>query len=195
MEAEQRFTEAIRLIDEANAEDPRSEEFEGSSHPRELLFSSRVFERIHELTDDPSEALLLAARAHTLRRWAIPRDQYEMNTVGYHQWRNALAKFHAEEAERILQGVGYPADVKERVTTLILRKNWPKDRDARLLEDADCIVFLEMKLHRYVDEWDEEKMIRILRQTIAKMTPEGREVAMSLRLGERERELVLKAAK
>lgn len=193
MDTEQRFTNAIERIDAANGEDPRTEVFEGSQQPRELLFSRRVYDRVKDLTDDPSEELLLAARAHTLRRWAIPRDKYEMNTIGYHQWRNALAEFHAEEAEKILRDVGFAAESVDRVTSLITRKNWPKDGDACVLEDADCLVFLETKLQRYAEEWDDEKTIRILRQTIAKMTPKGREFAMKLSLGERERQLVMRA--
>src|SRR5262245_8174066 len=124
-----RFDEAIRRFDAANSEDPRVEVVAGVRQPRELLFATRVFDWVQRLVAQPSEALLLAARGHTLRRWAIPREQYPRDNIGYHEWRDALAKFHAEEAGRILQEVGYPEVTTARVKVLIRRELWPRDSD------------------------------------------------------------------
>ena len=33
------------------------------------------------------ETLLLAARAHHLRRWELPRDSYPVGRAGYLRWR------------------------------------------------------------------------------------------------------------
>jgi hypothetical protein len=162
----ERLAEAIRRIDDANAEDPRTEAVNGVDQPRELLFARRVHEWVMRLAADPPEALLLAARAHTLRRWMVPRDRYPMTNIGYHEWRDACATFHAQETERILRDVGYPQDAIDRVTALITKQDWESDPDARTLEDADCLAFLESKLHRYLDEWDEKKTIGILRRTL-----------------------------
>jgi len=189
-----RFNEAIARIDGANREDPRTQIVDGQAQSRELLFSRRVFDWIGRLADAPSEELLLAARAHTLRRWRIPRDRYPMTTIGYHQWRDALAQFHAEEAEAILRDVGYPGETVEKVRVFITRKNWPADREACVLEDADCLVFLETKLGEYLDDWDEAKTVRILKRTLRKMTPDARTRAMQLPLGDRERELLGRVA-
>jgi len=95
-------------------------------------------------------------------------------------WRNALAKFHAEESRRILEGLGYDADLISRVSALILRTNFPGDPDSRALEDADCLVFLETKLQDYLEEWGKEKTLRILRQTLSKMTPTAAVLAREL---------------
>ncbi len=149
---------------------------------------------MRKLVDDPSEELLLAARAYTLRRWSIPRERYPRTTVGYHQWRDALAQFHAKEAEEILREVGYPADAIRRVKAFITKENWPAEPEACALEDADCLVFLETKLQNYVDEWEEEKTLRVLQRTLRKMTPDAREHALRLKLGERERDLLHRAA-
>lgn len=175
-----RFEEAIRQFDLANSEDPRTELIEGSQQSRELLFSRRVYDWVLRLNPDASETLLLAARSHTLKRWIIPRDQYPMTTPGYHKWRNALAKFHAEQARQILVELEYDPDTISRVAALILRTHFPADPDSRTLEDADCLVFLETKLHEYVDEWGPEKTVRILRQTFAKMSPSARSLARNL---------------
>lgn len=190
---DQRFVEAIKRIDAANSEDPRTEIVDGQPQPRELLFSQRVYEWVKKLTDDPSEELLLAARAHTLRRWMIPRDRYPKTTVGYHQWRDALAQYHANEAETILQAVGYSADTIHTVKEFITKANWPENSEACVLEDADCLVFLETKLSNYINEWEESKAIKILQRTFKKMTPEGRTYAMQLKLGEPERDLLQRA--
>ena len=194
MQRDERFSEAIKKIDAANQEDPRSEMVDGRPQPRELLFAQRVYQWVEQLAEAPSEELLLAARAHTLRRWMIPRDRYPMTTVGYHQWRNALAQFHADEAETILHAAGYPAEQIQSIRDFITKKNWPENKEACVLEDADCLVFLETKLSDYIDDWQDTKTLRILQRTIRKMTPEARTRAFQLKLGERERELVHRAA-
>ena len=190
---DRRFHEAIERIDAANGDDPRTELVEGKPRPRELLFAQRVYEWVGKLVDHPSEELLLAARAHTLRRWLIPRDRYPKTTVGYHQWRDALAQFHADEAESILRAVGYSDETIQKIRAFITKKNWPEDNEACVLEDADCLVFLETKLQDYTDAWEESKALRILKRTFRKMTPDGRARADELKLGDRERELVRRA--
>ncbi len=193
MQRDERFSEAIKKIDAANMEDPRSEIVHGSPQPRELLFAQRVYRWVEQLVAEPSEELLLAARAHTLCRWRIPRDRYPMTTVGYHQWRNALAQFHADEAESILRAASYPVDKIQKVRDFITKENWPENKEACVLEDADCLVFLDTKLPDYLDAWEESKTLRILRRTLRKMTPEGRAQALQLKLGDRVRELVRRA--
>ena len=189
------FAEAIKRIDAANQEDPRTEIVHGQPEPRERLFAQRVYKWVQQLVKNPSEELLVAARAHTIRRWLIPRDRYPMTTVGYHQWRDALAQFHADETESILRAVDYPPEKIQTVREFITKKNWPENEEACALEDADCLVFLETKLAEYVDAWEESKAIRILQRTWRKMTPEGRTRALQLKLGERERELVDQAVR
>ena len=193
MRDDERFAEAIRRIDEANGEDPRTERVDGAPHPRELLFAKRVYEWVRKLVAEPSEELLLAARAHSLRRWMIPRDRYPRTTPGYRQWREALAVFHADQAGRILVDVGYTELTITRVRALIVRENWRNDPEGRALEDADCLVFLETKLEGYLDEWEEKKTVNILKKTLRKMTPIGKEHAGSLRLSDRCAELLRQA--
>ena len=193
MREDERFAEAIRRIDEANGEDPRTELVDGAPHPRELLFARRVYDWVRKLVAQPSEELLLAARAHTLRRWMIPRDRYPMTTPGYHQWRDALAAFHADQVECVLQEVGYPPQTIDRVKALIIRQDWRNDPEGRVLEDADCLVFLETKLEGYLDEWEEKKTVNILKKTLRKMTPAGKEHAAGLRLSPRCAELLRRA--
>ncbi len=180
-----RLAEALRRINDSNREDPRTETIGGLAVPKELAFADCVEKWVRRLLEHPSDELRLAARAHTLRRWMIPRDRYPKTTAGYHQWRHALAQFHAEQAASILRDVGYDEPVLTRLRDLITKKNWMKDPEGRALEDADCLAFLELKLANYLDEWDEEKTVDILRKTLGKMTPKARELAASLHLDPR----------
>jgi hypothetical protein len=189
------FDEAIQRFDAANFEDPRREMFDGQLHAREWLFARRVYEWVQRLTPEPSEALLLAARAHTLRRWMIPRDRYPRTVVGYHEWRGAQSQFHAEQAETILREVGYPAGTIQTVKDLITKANWPGSAEARILEDADCLVFIETKLSDYVDAWGDEKSVHILARTIKKMSSDAQTQALQLDVSPRERELLQRAVR
>lgn len=173
-------------MDAANREDPRTEEVDGLTESRELLFARRTYAWVEKLSDAPSEELLLATRGHSLRRWEIPRDRYPQTTVGYHEWRDALSSFHAEQTAAILREVGYPEAAVERVSILITKKDWMKDPEGRVLEDADCLVFLETKLGDYVDEWDDAKMYRVISGTLNKMTARARGFVEELELGARE---------
>lgn len=182
MKGETRLATALRRIDDANRLDPRTDVVDGAPYPRELRFAERVYEWVEKLEQHPSEPLLLAARSHTLRRWEIPRENYPMDNPGYHAWRDALAVFHADAAASILRSVGYPDETIHQVRTLITRELWPQNNDACTLEDADCLAFLELKLETYLDQWGEQKTVRILRQTLRKMSPAARKMAVRVDL-------------
>ena len=147
---------------------------------KEYPFTQKVVEWINKLTPSPSEALLLAAWGHTLQRWAIERKTYPMNPKGYHQWRKVLSELSAKETESILKSENYPEEIIHRVKELILKTTFPKDPESRVLEDADCLAFLELKFESYISEWDETKYIRILQGTLEKMTPQAQEFAKKL---------------
>ena len=191
--ASDRFQSAIGAIDAANAQDPRSAHCKDRDGPRELLFAQCVYQWVTQLDGEASEPLLLAARAHTLCRWEVPRSRYAMNRQGYHEWRDACAVYHAQVAGKMLREQGYEDGAVNQVLALILKKNWPADPEARTLADADCLAFLELKLSSYVEEWEAEKAVNILRRSLAKMTPKARELATSIALDPRTAELVQRA--
>jgi hypothetical protein len=179
------FRMAIDEFDRANGEDPRRQRVEGRDHPRELVFSRRVTHWLLQLAPDAAEAVQLAARGHTLRRWEIPRTRYPNDTAGYHAWRDATAAHSAEIAETLLRSIGYPDEKIRRVRQLITRELFPHDSDAQRLEDADCLAFLELKLTDYLDRWDEEKLRRILNGTWMKMSGQARTLARQTTLDPR----------
>jgi len=187
------FDEALRRFDEENARDPNAEIAEGIPQPRELLYARRLSDWVLKLAPNASEELRLAARCQHICRWQIPRSSYPMTRVGYLKWRNDLKTFHANKAGDILRQVGYPNEVIVRVQDLNLKKNFPADPEARVLEDALCLVFLEFQFGEFAAKTDEPKVISILQKTWKKITPGAQECALKLPFSERERTLIQRA--
>jgi hypothetical protein len=190
-----RFEAALRRFDEENSRDPNGETVDGVPHPRELLYAQRLTDWVLRLCPEASEELRLAARCQHLCRWKIPRQSCPMTRAGYLQWRAALKKFHAQKAGDILRETGYPEDVIRRVQDLNLKKHFPDDPEARVLEDALCLVFLEFQLADLATRTAEDKTINALQKSWQKMTPAARAEALKLNYGEREKALLQCARK
>ena len=191
----QRFKSALRRFDGENSRDPNTRVINGVSEPREWFYAQQLTKWILRLCPDASEELRLAARSQHLCRWEIPRQSYPMTRAGYLQWRAALKKFHAQKAGDILCEAGYPEDVIRRVQDLNLKKNFPDDPEARVLEDALCLVFLEFQLADLAARTAEDKTINALRKSWAKMTEAARAEALQLKFGGREKDLIERALK
>ncbi|MGA3066904.1 MAG: DUF4202 domain-containing protein [Tepidisphaeraceae bacterium] len=186
-----RFSEAIRRFDAANAADPN--QIEGTAV--QLLYARRMTDWLSRLYPDASEALRLAARSQHIRRWQIPRSQYPITRGGYHQWRTALYSFHAEEAGRILSDLGYDRETIAGVQSLLRKEKLKSNSDMQALEDVICLVFLEFELADFAPKHDEGKMLTILRRTWAKMSPRGHEAALQLNYSPELKALIGKALK
>jgi hypothetical protein len=178
-----RFDAAIAAFDAANAKDPNREEERGAAQPKELLYARRMSAMLERFAPDASEAVRLAARCQHIRRWEIPRDAYPRTPEGYRAWRRRLMDFHADSAGRILREAGYEEATVAHVQALVRKERLKRDPDSQLLEDVVDLVFLEHYLERFVaehPEYDEAKLADILRKTWAKMSPRGREAALSI---------------
>lgn len=175
--------EAIRRIDEANQADPFREESQGQSFAKEVLYSLRMTEWLHRFVKHPSEALQIAVRAQHICRWTIPRDQYPEGRKGYHQWRIALQKFHAEKTGAILRDIGYDEPFIQRVQALLRKENLRNNPETQQLEDVVCLVFLEHYFTDFVDkgEYDEAKLVDIVQKTWEKMSESAHQEALRLR--------------
>lgn len=185
-----RFEAAIHRFDEQNAADPNQEIANGVSHPRELLYAQRLTGWVLRLQPDASESLLLAARCQHICRWMIPRGEFPMDRAGYLKWRTELKKFHAAKACEILREVGYDETIVEQVRALNLKKDFPRNVDSRVLEDALCLVFLEFQFGDLAVRTSEEKMVCVLRKSWSKMTEQARSAALRIPFGEREDRLI-----
>lgn len=189
----ERFRAAIRRFDEENSRDPHTETADGATSPRELLNAKRLSEWVMKLAPDASEVLRLAARCQHLGRWLVPRDTYAMTREGYLRWRSDLKKMHARRAGEILREVGYPEEIAVRVQELNLKKNFPQDPECRVLEDALCLVFLQYQLAELASRTAEDKIVNALRKSWKKMSPAGRDQALRLSYGDREKALLDRA--
>jgi len=176
----QRFHAAIGRFDEENAADPNMEVANGSAQPRELLYAKRLTDWVLKLQKDASESLQLAARCQHICRWHSPRSAYPMDRIGYLKWRADLKKFHAAKAGEILRETGYDEAMVEQVQALNLKKDFPKNEDSRVLEDALCLVFLEFQYSELATKTDEKKMVTVLKKSWAKMTDQARSEALRL---------------
>lgn len=176
----ERYAAAIAAIDAANAADPVKLTVAGVERPKELAHAEMMTAWVTKLAGEPSEALLLAARAHHIRRWEVPRSSYPEGRGGYLRWRIGLHDYHANIAAEILRGVGYEDATIERVSFLIHKKNLATDSEVQTLEDALCLVFLETQFDELAGRLAEPKMNEIIRKTWRKMSPAGQDRAVTL---------------
>ena len=179
MSTSKRFADAVAEIDALNADDPERISVRGETGPKELLHAALVTEWVRRLRPEASEALLLAARAHHVRRWEIPRASHPPGRSSYLRWRRTLQAFHARSCGEVLQRHGYAADEIGHVARLIEKRDLASDPEAQVLEDAICLVFLETQAHDFARR-EPEKVDRILRLTLRKMSESGRREAGSL---------------
>src|SRR5438128_2735897 len=118
-DAVSRMARAIAAIDAANADDPETIDIGGEIRPKEQAHAEMMTAWVQRLDPDATEAQLLAARAHHLRRWSIPRASYPDGRSGYLRWRTALKKQHASDVAAILGGEGYEPEVVARVQQIV----------------------------------------------------------------------------
>ena len=189
-----RLDRALSAIDAANARDPNRLVVRGETRPKELAHAELASEWVARLEPDASEALRLAARAHHVRRWEIPRSQEPEGRAGYHRWRRSLQAHHAAVAREILTAEGYEAELIERVESLIRKQGLGRDPEVQVLEDALCLVFLETQFEALADRLDMEKTVDVTRKTLRKMSPRALELARALPLGEAAREILARAS-
>lgn len=191
-----RFDAVIAAIDAANADDPRKTEIKGQSRPHEIVYSERMTSRLADMYPDASEVLRIAARAQHIRRWDIPRSRYPEGRNGYNDWRKACREHHGEVVAKIMSEHGYSQDEIDRAAMLIKKEQLKKDRESQALENVVDVVFVEHYFDEFIGkyaQYDDDKIIDIVGKTLRKMSPKGHQVALSLDLPERTRDLIMKA--
>jgi hypothetical protein len=191
----ERLQLALAAIDRANADDPNTLEVRGTERSKELAHAELVSEWIERLVPTPSEALRLAARAHHIRRWEIPRSDFPAGLAGYNRWRRKQQAHHADTVAPILTAAGYDEATTNRVRALVQKKGLGRDSEVQALEDALCLVFLETQLESTAAKLgDEAKTIDVLRKTMRKMSAQAVALADELPLDAAQRELLRAAS-
>jgi len=189
----ERLSRALAAIDAANAGDPNAIVVRGAQRPKELTHAELASAWIARLVPEASEALRLAARAHHVRRWEIPRSRFPADRAGYHRWRTTLQEHHARIAGEILREQGYDDATRARVQDLVRKRGLGRDPEVQTVEDALCLVFLETQLAEIASRMPDEKLVDVLRKTLRKMSPAAKGLAGGLELGVRERDLLQRA--
>jgi hypothetical protein len=182
MSAPGRLDAAMAAIDAANADDPDTIVVDGQVRPKEQAHAEMVTDWVRHLDPAATDAQLLAARAHHLRRWSIPRSSYPEGRAGYLRWRTALKKQHAAEVAEILGREGYEPDVIERVQQIVRKDGLGHDAAVQTHEDALCLVFLQTQLLDLAADQGDDKTVDIVRKTTAKMSESGIAAAAALDL-------------
>lgn len=176
------FRAARAAIDAAHAADPERSD----GRPAELVYADAVEGWLVRLVPAADPVLRLAARAQHLQRWSLPRSDYPMDRVGYHQWRTEQYRRQGALARRFCVEAGVPEADAQRVEALVAKKRLAQP-DGQALEDAACLVFLTLEMAGFAAEhpdYTAEKYIDILRKTMRKMSPSGLQTALTLDLPE-----------
>ncbi|NRB50354.1 MAG: DUF4202 domain-containing protein [Saprospiraceae bacterium] len=193
IEDQNRFDKVIHTIDQANLADPNQEEWEGQTHAKEWLYAQRMTQWLNKVYPEASEELRIAAHAQHICRWEIPRSDYPMGKVGYHQWRTSLQQFHADKTGQILEAEAYQTDQITRVQQLLKKKNLRKDPECQQLEDIICLVFLDYYFAPFAAKHEDQKVIDILRKTWRKMSAYGQGEALKIEYPDKAKSLIEQA--
>jgi hypothetical protein len=164
------LTAAFAAIDAANAADPNIIEWREERWPRAQLQGVLATEWTELLDPRASDEVLLAARAHHVRRWTIARASYPEGRVGYLRWRRALKEVHADVVAEILPSAGVSAETIARVQSLVRKEGLGHDPETQLVEDAICLTFLETQFEELAARLDHDRLVIAVQKTVEKMS-------------------------
>jgi hypothetical protein len=184
---------AFSAIDRANADDPHTVVVRGVQRPKEQAHAELAVEWIRKLVAQPSDALLLAARGHHVRRWEIERASEPAGRAGYLKWKRRLQQHHADVLARVLGEAGVDVATVERVQVLVRKERLRADPEVQALEDALCLVFVETQFGALATQLGDDHMVEVVVKTLRKMTPAGRTAALGLPLDDRAQRIVGRA--
>lgn len=183
------FDAAVAAIDAANADDPTRVLVRGSEQPLALVHGRIAAEWVALLAPGADDTVRLAARAHHLRRWELPRTEYEPGRTGYLLWKRDQRKRHADDVGVLLERVGYDAATIAAVQSAVLRQG----EAGQVVEDAACLVFIETQLAAVAGQLDRDHLVQVIRKTAKKMSPAALAAVGTIPLGDVEQALLAEA--
>ncbi|MEZ5247419.1 MAG: DUF4202 domain-containing protein [Acidimicrobiales bacterium] len=182
---------AIGSIDDANEGDPNRID----DRPLAQEQGRRAHEWVLRLDPEAGAALQLAARAHHLRRWELPRSDYPEGRDGYLRWRRDQKKRHAELLTTLLTADDIPVPQLHRAVEIVQKKGLGTDPEVQTFEDAVCLTFVETQFLATADKLaDDDKMVDVVTKTLRKMSAAGIEAAGTITLDDRAADIVRRAA-
>ncbi len=191
-----RFVGAIEAIDAVNAADPETVVLSDGAAPvpAAAAHAEQMVAWVQRLAPEVGEAQLLAARAHHLGRWRVPRSSYPDGRAGYLRWRTDRKRSQADETAALLEAHGFGADEVAEVVRLLRKEGLGSDPATQTHEDALCIVFIVFQFGSLTRRLGSEHMVAVVRKTIAKMSPHAVGEVLALPLDDADRAIVLEAA-
>ena len=164
-------------IDLANSRDPRDHH----GVPLALAQGRMAEEWVMRLAPQASDALRLAARAHHLRRWELPRSDYPAGRAGYLRWRRAQQQRHARDLASVAALAGLDGSVSARAAEIVSKQQLGSDPEVQTFEDAVSLTFLATEFEPVVARLaDDTKATGIVAKTLTKMSEAGCEQAEAL---------------
>ena len=188
-----KLANTIAAIDALNSQDPNTEQCDGQTIAKELLYGQRMSTCLDQFDPNAPEVLQIAARAQHIQRWKMPRADYPMTRVGYRQWRTELGKMHADVTAQIMAEQGYSQAEQDKAKQLLTKTKLKADPLVQSLEDVICLVFLEHYLTDFASKHERPKLIDIIQKTWKKMSDKGHEHALKLPLSPENLSLVQEA--
>ena len=180
---------ARSAIDAANRADPHQHD----GAPLAELQGRLAEAWVTRLDPDASTALRLAARAHHLRRWVVPRASYPDGRAGYLRWRRDQKQRHADELREILELAGVEAPIVDRAAAIVAKVGLGRDPEVQVFEDAVCLTFLETQLEETAARLEPDRMTNVIAKTLTKMSEPGKAAALTIDLDARGRDLLARA--
>jgi len=184
---------AVALIDAANAEDPTSVTVAGSEQPTALAHGRLASEWVRKLDPAAGDEQIIAARAHHLRRWEVPRSDYPEGRAGYLRWRADQKRRHADDVAPLLAEAGFAPATAERVGQIIRKEGLGTDPAVQTHEDALCLAFVQTQLAATIDQLGEDKVVAVVAKTLGKMSPAAKDQILRLTLSSAEERCIEQA--
>jgi len=150
------LTDVLDAIDAVNSADPNQHD----GQPLALVQGQMATRWLAQLDSEPSESVIIAARAHHLRRWELARSDYPDGRSGYLQWRRDNKMHQANSAADIMAGHGYSDETIEQVGELLLRN--------------------ETQFEEMVERLEHDHMVDVVARTLNKMSPAAIALAAEL---------------
>lgn len=182
----------LAVIDAANADDPERVVVDGVEQPLQQVLGRIACAWVDRLDPDARPAQRLAARAHHLRRWEMPRSDFPEGRSGYLRWRTAAKTRHAKDLAILLRDQGWDDDTVEAARRLVRKEGLGRDPAVQVHEDAVCLAFLTVQLDEAAELMG-DKTPGVLRRTAAKMSPTALAHATELPLSDVGRALLEEA--
>ncbi len=183
------YNTIIASVDEVNSSDPIIE----NNTPAEVLYGQRMSEVLATFAPDADADVQIACRAQHIARFNHPRSAYPEGRVGYLQWRQELYAIHGAKTKELCLEAGASDGFAAQVEAIMVGKVKGESSESQTLEDVACLVFLQFYLGKFMGKHSEEKLLKIVQKTWAKMSGAAHDAAGAIPFTEAQQALLVKA--